>query len=88
MFDKYKIVANMDEYSNYLNTVKHNRHDYGDGSHRGGSSYRKSNNNYNSGNKKRRYQKDFKDLDDPDQNNGTNTTQETSNRKLISYDDL
>lgn len=78
----------MEEYSNYLNTVKHSRHDYGEGSHRGGSNYRKSNSSYNAGNKKGRYQKDFKDLDDPDQNTGNNATQVVASRKLISYDDL
>lgn len=79
----------MEEYLNYLNTVKNSKHDFGDGSHRGSQSgYRKSNQGYNSGIKKKRYQRDFKDLDDPEQFGNTTTSQDVASRKLISYDDL
>lgn len=83
----------MDEYLNYLNTVKNFQHveeqpsdtrDY----YKNNSSSRRSHQTYkpyDSYHKKKRYSRDYKDLDEPEVINPSATN---SNRNLISYDDL
>ncbi len=83
----------MDEYLSYLNTMKNFQHvDYAPSEHRD-SHYRdrKSNQNYRSQDnyvRKKRYtsSKDYKDLDEIETSKSSQIV--SSNRNLISYDDL
>jgi len=94
IYEKYKIISNMDEYLNYLNTMKNFQHvDYGSVENRDSYSRdRKTNNqNYRSQDnyvKKKRYSssRDYKDLDEIENSKSSHIV--SSNRNLISYDDL
>jgi hypothetical protein len=85
IYEKYKIVSNMEEYLGYLNNIKNVHQDEG---HQGG--YQKRSHHYKSDYKgKPRRPRDFKDLDDLEvatANQGQR--QAAGKRKLISYDDL
>jgi hypothetical protein len=81
----------MDEYIQYINTIKNLEHatsNLGSSSnrdyhyhHHSQKNYSNSNNNY----RKKPERREFKDLDDPE---STNVNQSSGGRTLISYDDL
>ncbi len=77
IYEKYKIVSNMEDYLSYLNSIK-NIHHEGESSQ---PQPKKSHTSHRDTSKKKR--KDFKDLDDPE-TSGSNIAK----RKLISYEDL
>ena len=75
----------MDEYLGYLNSMKNVRNDNGEySSRRSYNSNPREGSNY----RKKRYNREFKDLDDPEQNAGSNVQSAGGVGKLISYDDL
>src|SRR3569623_1357645 len=82
IYEKYKIVSNMDEYLNYLNIVKGG--DRGDGD-KTSQSYHYKKNSTPSQSFRHKKRREFKDLDEPETGNSTNPAMK---RKLISYDDL
>jgi hypothetical protein len=78
IYEKYKMVSNMEEYLGYLNNIKNIHQTESEQ-----PSYQPKRSNYKNDYRSKRRPRDFKDLDDPEV-----TTSSQGKRMLISYDDL
>jgi hypothetical protein len=104
MYEKYKIVSNMEECLSYLNAIKSIQSGGGDASYdssrktyykrdrdeRGGDRNRDKDRDRGERDfmKRKRPGRDFKDYDEPEQSQQTPSGNTNSKRNLMSYDDL
>jgi hypothetical protein len=89
IYEKYKMVSNMEEYLSYLNSIKnvHGESEQSNYQHKRSSHHYKSDYSSSKDNRRRKH-RDFKDLDDPENAGASAGQSNAGRRKLISYDDL
>ena len=88
--EKYRVMHTMDEYFQYINTIKNlematSNLNSSSGYHHHHYSSSQKNHSSSSNYRKKTEKKEFKDLDDPE---NANVNTNISGRALISYDDL